>query len=629
MTPDQTAYRTDIDGLRAVAVLPVVAFHAGLHLVRGGFIGVDIFFVISGFLITQLLVKDIEGDRFSLVRFYDRRIRRILPALLPVLLVVFGLGIVYCLPMEIVDLSKSLIAAALSAANVYFWLGSGYFDAPALSKPLLHTWSLAVEEQFYIFWPLYLLLGHRWVGKRLLPATLLIMAASFVASVIGAFRFPDATFYLPFTRIWELAAGGILSMGVLPAPIGAARRNLLAACGLLLITGSVFLIDQDLPFPGLLALPPCLGAVLIILAGRDGGSMVARLLSQKPIVFIGLISYSLYLWHWPIVVFQKNYSFLAGGLPETANKLLIIAVSVAVGACSWKFIEQPFRVGRFRPDTHRMRQVAAVGTACAVAVAGLAWSAGGFPGRYSREEIALAKYLNYDAHAPYRYGRCYFAGHEAEWKFGPECLALSGTKKNYLLLGDSHAAELWFGLNATFGNANFLEASASDCFPTIVHSVSESHKCIVVLDRILDPFLLHHHLDAVLLVARWKPSLLANVSATLDWMKANHIPVILVGPTAVFDSPVPRLMVAALRNRDPALLQRHLEPSMRALDATMAQLAKDHGVEYISLIRLLCPNQSCSVSNSKQLPMIFDQEHYTADGSAFIARRLQDEKALL
>jgi peptidoglycan/LPS O-acetylase OafA/YrhL len=318
--------------------------------VPGGFIGVDIFFVISGFLITQVLLQDINGGRFSLIRFYERRVRRILPALLAVAAVTFFVCLKYSLPSELIDFSKSLIAAALSVSNIYFWQTGGYFTAPALSKPLLHTWSLAVEEQFYIFWPLCLWLGAVVMKRHLLRATLVLLALSFAVSAYGAFSSPEATFYLVHTRAWELLLGGSLALGALPMPLGSLARNILSALGLLLIGVSALTIHADMPFPGLLAVPPCLGAFLVILAGRDGTSVAGRLLSWRPIVFIGLISYSLYLWHWPLTVFQENYALLMTGGSDKVRKLTIIVCSIACGAISWRFIEQPFRVGPWRPS---------------------------------------------------------------------------------------------------------------------------------------------------------------------------------------------------------------------------------------------------------------------------------------
>jgi len=619
---DGRLHRPDIDGLRTVAVLPVVAFHAGVHAASGGFIGVDVFFVISGFLITQLIYKEIQGDRFSILAFYERRIRRILPALIAVLLTVYAFGLVYCLPGDMVELARSTIAAALSASNVYFWVGAGYFDGAAISKPLLHTWSLAVEEQFYLIWPLLLILGNRFFRRHLLLATVVLSALSFAVSAIGAFDFPNATFYLPFTRFWELSVGGMLALGAAPRALGAVARNSLAAFGLALIAASVLLIESDMPFPGILALPPCLGAVMIILAGRDGDSMVGRLLSIRPMVFIGVISYSLYLWSWPITVFQRNYVFLMGGLSHRSSKLLIVGVSIIVAYLSWKFIETPFRTGKHRPNAKLLFKLATTGTAALVVLGVTAWTSSGYPARYSPRELQAASYMNYDGRSAFRFGHCFLSAPLRQWRLDPECLIISTSKKNFLLLGDSHAADLWFGLNATFHDVNFMQATAADCFPTITHSFVESSKCSQIMDGVFENFLTHNRIDEVLLSARWKPDSVEKLPATLRWLVQHNIHVTLIGPSAVYDSPIPRLLVTALRASDPELPQRHRDESIRALDAKMRQMAKAEGVDYISMIDLFCSGSSCVVADASGSPLLYDEEHFTTGGSVFVARRL-------
>jgi peptidoglycan/LPS O-acetylase OafA/YrhL len=431
----------DIDGLRAVAVLPVLAYHVGIHSVPGGFIGVDIFFVISGFLITQVLLQDIDGGRFSLIKFYERRVRRILPALVVVAAVTFFVCARYSLPSEFIDFSKSLIAAALSVSNIYFWQTGGYFTAPALSKPLLHTWSLAVEEQFYVFWPPCLWFGAVFIKRHLLRATCVLMAVSLIVSSFGAFYDREAAFYLVDSRAWELLLGGVLALGAFPKPLGIVARNLLSACGLALIAISVFTIHSDMPFPGLLALPPCLGAFLVILAGRDGESIAGRLLSVRPLVFIGLISYSLYLWHWPLTVFQQNDAILLTGGSDQARKLIIIAASLACGTLSWWLVEQPFRIGAWRPARPMLFRLAAVASGVLIFLGALGWVEQGFPSRYSPQQLQIASYLNYHAHGMYRADQGCFIYREGLDTWGPKCLRLDKAKPNYLLVGDSRLPE--------------------------------------------------------------------------------------------------------------------------------------------------------------------------------------------
>ncbi|MGH6971391.1 MAG: acyltransferase family protein, partial [Caulobacteraceae bacterium] len=339
------AYRPDIDGLRAVAVLAVVLYHAGLRVTSGGFVGVDVFFVISGYVISKSLLGDIDGGRFSISGFYERRVRRIFPALFATMIASWVAAMALLLPSYLVDYSRSLAAAAAFASNFYFWKSSGYFANGATLRPLLHTWSLSVEEQFYIFAPLTLFLVARYFRKRwvlvLAPVALASLALSIVATRIG----PTANFFLLPTRAWELILGALLALGDPPSLKASWAREVLAALGLALIAYAIFAYSPATPFPGLAALPPCLGAAMLIYVGASGGSLATRFLALPPMVAVGLISYSLYLVHWPIVSFLTYWQLRAPG-PDEAPAIL--AVSLALAALSWRFVEQPFRQARRR-----------------------------------------------------------------------------------------------------------------------------------------------------------------------------------------------------------------------------------------------------------------------------------------
>lgn len=408
-SPRGLHYRPDIDGLRAVAVLSVLAYHLKVGAFRGGFVGVDIFFVISGYLISAIILKDIAAGKFSIASFYERRIRRIFPALIVTLIGTSILAYRYFLPSELTTYAKSLLAALFSLSNFYFWRHSGYFSAPVETIPLIHTWSLAVEEQFYLFLPIFLALAHRYFPRKIRFTVIVIALCSFAASAVGAFRDPTATFYLADSRAWELMLGVLISLDVFPEVSRPFFRNLLAVFGMLLICISVFAYSSDTPFPGVAALAPCLGAAMIIAAGLSGPSLVGRILSLKPVVFVGLISYSLYLWHWPIIVFQGMESVLVSGVSVRMAKLICIGVSFAVATLSWKFVESPFRAGHMRMPRATLFKFAA-GAAAAVAAAGIAAiTSGGFPSRYPSKAIQVASYLDYDSAKYFRDGTCFIS----------------------------------------------------------------------------------------------------------------------------------------------------------------------------------------------------------------------------
>lgn len=333
-------YRPEIDGLRALAVIPVVLYHLGVQLFSGGFVGVDIFFVVSGYLITQIIMRHIDAQGFSIVQFYERRARRIAPALIAVVLFTWLMALLLFLPDDLLRFGNSLVATVLFSSNFLFWSETGYFAAPSEFKPLLHTWSLAVEEQFYILYPLLMLLIHKYWRKALLPALWLGFISSFLLSVWGSVHTPGAAFFLAPTRAWELILGALLAMNALPRPANQMVRNSLSLLGLILIGWAVFAFTPETRFPGMAALTPCLGAGLIIHASDRNAWGVGRLLSLKPIVAVGLISYSLYLWHWPLIVFAKYYLVRELELNEMFG---LLVVSFLLAYASWRWVEQPFR----------------------------------------------------------------------------------------------------------------------------------------------------------------------------------------------------------------------------------------------------------------------------------------------
>jgi len=334
-------YRSDIDGLRAVAVLSVIFFHAGIPGFSGGFVGVDIFFVISGFLITAIILKDIDDDQFSIARFYERRIRRIFPLLFPVIVFTMIAGAYILERNDFISFGKSITYTTLFTSNILFWQEARYFDADSMGKPLLHTWSLAVEEQFYIFFPLLLISINKFANKRYFPWLLGIGVISFYLSIYGVFVNQKATFYLMPTRTWELLSGSLLCLGVIPQIQSKVKLNLISILGLGLIILSVALYTETTQFPGIAAFIPVLGSALIIYTGMGKQTFISNCLGSKPINFIGLISFSLYLWHWPLFAFAK-YLLLVGNL-SALKVTRIISLSFIIAFISYKIIEQPFR----------------------------------------------------------------------------------------------------------------------------------------------------------------------------------------------------------------------------------------------------------------------------------------------
>lgn len=429
-------HRRDIDGLRAVALAPVVLFHAGVSFVSGGFVGVDIFFVISGFLIGSIIIRDVDNGAFSIIAFYERRFRRIIPALIVVACFSAIVGYLTMLPEQFTNLGKAIAATSVFVSNIFFWRESGYFAPAAEWMPLLHTWSLAVEEQFYILFPLIVLaLAGR--GRKTLAA--LIGAAfllSFVLSVYTSYKYPSAAFFLIPARAWELLLGVLIALPRAGIPIPQRWfREILSSVGLLLILGAVFTIDTQTVFPGFAAIAPCLGAAFIIVAGQSGPSLTTSLLETAPFVGLGLISYSLYLWHWPILVFLR-LRLVSIGLPPWLSAIAVVA-AIAISAFSWRFIERPFRTkGVFsRGQIYRFAGLSMSG---ALAAAGLILATAGMPWRFSTHTLAVARAsTDIDPlrdvcefeHTDSSHEPCTFGGAPV-------------TPVTYALWGDSHAAAM-------------------------------------------------------------------------------------------------------------------------------------------------------------------------------------------
>jgi peptidoglycan/LPS O-acetylase OafA/YrhL len=611
-------YRPDIDGLRGVAVLSVLAYHLRVAIFRGGFVGVDVFFVISGYLISSVILLDIDGDKFSFAVFYERRVRRILPALIATLIGTSVLAYLYFLPSELVAFAKSLLTAQFSSSNFYFWKQTSYFGGPVESMPLIHTWSLAVEEQFYLFLPVFLVLADRFFPRKIRLVVLLIAAVSFIVSAVGAFRFPSASFYLPHTRAWELMLGVLISLDFFPAIAKPVLRNIIAFGGAVLIVGSVGLLYSGFPFPGIAALPPCLGTAMIIAAGRSGSSWAGRALSVKPLVFVGLISYSLYLWHWPVVVFQGMESGLASGMSIRMAKLVCILVSLALATLCWKFVELPFRSGQKKLSRATLFKLipSAAGLVLAIGVTAIVYR--GLPSRYP----SGASYLVYDSGRYFRDGSCFIS---SEYKYSDfdasTCLHADPHKKNYLLLGDSHAAHLWYGFSITLDKVNILQATASGCKPTVEQPTFAAATCKQLMEYMFTDYLLHHRVDRVLIAARWQKEDLGPLSRTLDWAKKGGISVVLFGPMVQYDAALPRLLAFSIRGHDPAIPDEH-RVDQRQLDNSMSRLAIEKGVDYVSFYRSLCGPKSCAEFGVNGVPLQFDYGHLTKEGSELVAQKL-------
>lgn len=617
-------YRADIDGLRAIAVLAVIAFHLGVPWVRGGYVGVDIFFVISGFLITGIIAEEIEAGKFSLSDFYIRRIRRIVPALAVVLASCAMASAALQFPTETIDFGKSLIAAVVFSSNVFFLSKAQYFGGASETMPLLHTWSLAVEEQFYLVFPLILMwLAHRGrdAWSWIVPMISAVALVSFIISAVMVYVHQEWAFYLIFSRGWELAAGALIALGAFPRLRNRMLAEVIGLAGLLLIVLAVIFYHKALHFPGVLALAPVGGAAALIYSGTVTGTVVGRLLACRPLVFIGLISYSLYLWHWPIIAFWHSF---AGHRPGLAGMAVLFMLCLLVSYLSWRFVELPMRRAGSPVARHPWSSLAVVAlTATIFGAASLA--SGGWPARFTPAQVATAAYLGYDDAAIYRRGTCFIDSHvQGAAAFDrPACLALSTGKPNILLLGDSHAAHLWRAFSDSFPGLNILQATASGCKP-VRHGRGEA-PCRQIVDGMMTGFIPRTRPDAIILAARWEPDDLAAIQETLTALAPYTKKIYVFGPIVTYDSGLPRLL-AQSETRGPAIIENSRLTEAMEADSVLAAALGGGPSQYVSLYQTLCPAPApCATRAADGSPLQWDYGHLTYQGGLFLASALRSQ----
>lgn len=617
VTPSSFSYRPDIDGLRALAVVPVVMFHAGVGFTKGGYVGVDVFFVISGYLITSIIAGEMAQGRFSFAHFYERRARRLFPALFAVLLASTVAAVCIMFPPELKTYGTVLAAALAFSANMLFATGDDYFGRVGDHSPLLHTWSLAVEEQFYLLFPalLLLLFARRWPVKPVLWG---IAALSFAGSLLAMAMNPILAFYLLPLRAWELLMGALLALGAFPVLTSQKWKDAIAWAGLVAILVAVAAFNKNVPFPGVTALVPVLGAVALIWTGQGVGTPVSRALSQPGVVFVGLISYSLYLWHFPIIVF---YKLALGETLSNLERVLLCAVSVAVAIASWKLIELPVRRNRLLVTRTSVFAASALAMIPLAGVGLLMMAEDGFARFYPQEIRRLAAYT-YLQDGPMRAGVCFITRATAgERGVADACLAKAPGKRNVLLLGDSHAAHLYPGLAEVFTDANVMQLTASGCKP--IARQNGAPRCWRILGPAFADLLPRLKPDAVLISADWRGVAPADVAATVRALKAHIGRVIVFGPIVEYDDTLPRLLLRAGWRKNPDLVTRTRRRDAPAMEAALKSAVEGEGGVFVPVYGSLCKDGTCVTTDAQGDPIQFDNAHLTAQGAALLAQRLR------
>lgn len=615
-------YRPEIDGLRAIAVVPVILFHAGLQAFGGGYVGVDVFFVISGYLITSIIVGSLAEGRFSLKTFYERRMRRILPALYLVVALSAVAAWFILLPHEMMAFARSLIAVPLFVSNILFRRETGYFDDAAELKPLLHTWSLAVEEQYYLFTPLLLMAVWRFAPRRLLLVLAIGLVASLLLALVGSVLRPVHAFFLLPTRAWELLAGAMLAVWHHRHGVQALRPGLAdagTAIGLALIAVSVFAYDAYTPFPSAYTLAPVLGTVLVIHLAR-GGTLTGRLLAHPWVLGIGLISYSAYLWHQPLIAFARHVTGPGHG---TWPIVAIAMLTWPLAWLSWRFVENPWR----RPGARSARAVASLAVLGAMVLVGLGWAGvatSGFLDRY--QGVHRDNLQAYLTSPTYVTGAFKAREHRA---FGDD----SG-RQRLLIVGDSYAQDL---VNAV------LASPLGNQYQIVTHTIP--FQCGVIWEDVAAVPVPRQYLkacrdeqrfqdaalqaklraaDAVWLAAKWQDWQLAHLERTLraiegfapgaslrvfgrkDWGSVDYRDFVSLDASSLSSVVVdPRTKI----------------PDLASIDARVAAIA---GARHVAVRSVFCvADWQCSLFDPSGRMFSYDGAHLTPVGAARFGERLE------
>lgn len=616
-------YRPEIDGLRALAVLPVILFHAGVSFVSGGFVGVDVFFVISGYLITAILLGELAAGNFSIVRFYERRARRILPALFFVMLACLPFAWFWMWPGDLHEFSKSLIYVSSFASN-YLFYKQNYFDSATELKPLLHTWSLAVEEQYYLFFPPLLWLCWRYM-RRFIPY---IFAVSIIASLAYCeYRLalkPEVSYYMLSSRFWELATGAWLAYYHYRhayQPVGAPYlQQAGSATGLLLILYAALAFSEATRFPGIHAVVPTVGAALILLFAHRT-TFTGRLLASKPFVAIGLISYSAYLWHQPLFAFAR-----LRGADSTTQPLLFLALvlaTLALAVFSWRFIEAPFR-NRSRVSRKWVLILSLAFIALFIGIGSLIQAKHDFIDRLSDSEKAIYAFRKYETKKIYREGSCFLTVNQTEAEFNPECAPQ--TRDAILIWGDSHAAALSYGLRTRYPHT--MQYTASGCPPITSVYVTQRPHCERFNDFVVRE-ITRLQPQTLLIHANWlfydQYDPVTALGRTLAVVKraTPHTKIVVIGGVPQWHPSLPNSL---LRNHMGLIPDQYLaNPDLTRLqtrDAQLQHVAQEQNVGFVSASAFICGDKGCLVTATQEKtvePIVFDYGHLTQSGSYWLA----------
>ena len=636
MTDKPPRHRKELDGLRALAILPVILFHAGFKVFSGGFVGVDVFFVISGYLITSAILVDTSAGTFNLARFYERRARRLLPALLLVLTVSIPLAWGSLLPADLKNFSLSLIAVTLFASNFLFWHWSGYFDSASELKPLLHTWSLGVEAQYYLLFPVFFLavwkFGRRWT----LVALILLALASLILAQWTSVDKPFFTFFLLPTRGFELLIGACVSLHLAQTPtsesqqpvnssrdraysIAKIRDETIPGLGVALVVLPIFIFDRQTPFPSIYTLVPTLGtAILIVYATQR--VFVGRLLASPPFVGIGLVSYSAYLWHQPLFAFARQRS---AERPEPVSLAMLSVVVMVIAYLSWRFVEKPFRSEKIISSA-KVWSWGLGGSLVLIVLGTLGFVSDGFPNRFASDDRSLA---SLDTIQMSRYtDRLFLAALDQPFD--------DSKRKKVLIVGDSFAKDLVNVINET-GMLSGLQVSthfiSSDCGNLYLHrsftaSIQSSRRTACERTGWYEHDNLKRQLneaDEIWLSSAWSPWVAAMLPESTRNLRAEfNKPVLIFGSKNLGQVTARTLLNLPIKARFD--MANFIRSDVVAVNHQMRSTFSPE--EFIDVSALLCASElTCRLFDPNGYLLSYDGAHLTPEGAKHLGAQLMKQ----